>query len=520
MRKENSIKNIIVALIMTIINVIIGFIAQKIFINTLGEVYLGINGLFTNIISMLSIADLGIGTAIVYNMYKPIADKNIEKIKSLMNFYKKSYRIVAIVVLILGTCITPFLNFIIGKNNISTISNINIYMVFYLFLVDAVSSYLLTYKRSMLYANQKNYVINSVHILCILFMNMFQIGFLLYTKNYYAYLIIKIIFRIIENLTINMIVEKMYPYLNEKENDKLDDETKQDINKRLEASIFHNIGGFIVLGTDNIIISKFLGIVVVGLYSNYYLIINTVNNLLSQIFSAVTASVGNLLVEENMEKSHDIEGKISFANFWLYTVAGIMIYCLITPFIKVWLGESFLLDNTVTIILIFNFFMQGMRKTMQVFSEAGGVCYENRFVPIVEAIVNIIASIALVKVIGLAGVFLGTIISSLVLHLYSFPKYVYKGLLKKEPLEYIKMTFKYLIIMTIIMIITVIIINMIKTQSIYLQLLINFLLSFLIPNILLYIMYRKSDNFIYYKELLKKIVEKGANKLWKKQKEM
>ena len=212
MRKKNSIRNIIVALTLNTINILIGFVAQKIFINTLGQTYLGINGLFTNIISMLSIADLGIGAAITYNLYKPIAEDNKERISILINFYKKSYRIIALVILLLGCIIMPFLTSIISKNDIQNI-NINIYIVFALFLIDTVASYLLTYKRSILYANQKNYIINLVHIGYILILNIIQVVILLFTHNYYLYLIIKIICRILENVIITIIVNKMYPYL-------------------------------------------------------------------------------------------------------------------------------------------------------------------------------------------------------------------------------------------------------------------------------------------------------------------
>ena len=511
MRKKNSIRNIIVALILNTINILIGFVAQKIFINTLGQTYLGINGLFTNIISMLSIADLGIGAAITYNLYKPIAEDNKERISILINFYKKSYRIIALVVLILGCLIMPFLTSIISKNDIQNI-NINIYIVFALFLIDTVASYLLTYKRSILYANQKNYIINLVHIGYILILNIIQVVILLFTHNYYLYLIIKIICRILENVIITIIVNKMYPYLRKRTTSKLDSETKIDINRRLKASIFHNVGGFCVLGTDNIIISKFLGISYVGLYSNYYLIINTVNTLLAQIFSGITASLGNLLVEKNNEKSFDIAKKIMFANFWIYSFATIAIYEMINPFIKIWLGENFLFDDLTVIILSLNFYFQGMRRTMQVFAEAAGICYENRYVPLAEAIVNIIASIILVKIMGLPGVFLGTIISSLVLHCYSFPKYIYKQLFNQKPIKYIIENIKYLIVMLIALILTTVFVNICAIQNIYLQIIINALLCITIPNLIFYLKYKNSEQFKYYKELVKNILKKVLKK--------
>ena len=171
MRSANSIKNAITAMISNIVTILIGIVSQAIFIKTLGTEYLGINGLFTNIISMLGIVELGIGSAIIYNLYEPIAKKDENKIKALMNFYKKSYRIIAMVVFILGLSIMPFLNNIIG--NISV--DINIKFVYLLFIIDVVASYLLTYKRSILYANQKTYITNIVHIGYLIIMNLLQI---------------------------------------------------------------------------------------------------------------------------------------------------------------------------------------------------------------------------------------------------------------------------------------------------------------------------------------------------------
>lgn len=511
MRKKNSIRNIIVAITLNLITILIGFISQKIFINKLGTIYLGINGLFTNIISMLSIADLGIGAAITYNLYKPIAENDKDRIALLINFYKKSYRIIAIVVFILGIFIMPFLTTIVNAKDIQIIQ-IDIYIIFGLFLIDSVSSYLLAYKRSILYANQKNYIVSMVHIGYVLILNSMQIVILLYTQNYYLYLTVKIICRILENIIITYIVNNMYPYLKKKNNSKLDKDTRKDINRRLKASIFHNIGGFIVLGTDNIIISKFFSVSTVGLYSNYYLIINTVNTVLSQIFSGITASLGNLLVEKNTNKSYDIAKKLLFANFWIYSFATIAIYEIINPFIKIWIGEEFLFDNITVMVLSLNFYFQGMRRTMQIFAEAAGICHENRYVPIAEAIVNIVASVIFVKLIGLPGVFLGTIISSLVLHCYSFPKYIYKSLFKQKYSTYIVDSAKYLIQMISILIITTLIVNSINVNNSFLQVIINCLICIIIPNLILVLVYRKTEKFNYYLDIVKNIFHKIIRK--------
>ena len=308
MRSLNSIKNTIISIIMSIVTILIGLVTQKIFINILGTEYIGLNGLFNNIISMLAIAELGIGSAIIYNLYEPIANNNKEKIKSLLNFYKKSYRLIALIITVVGICVIPFLNIIVGENNIHE----NLTFIYLLFLFDTVASYFLTYKRSILYASQKTYIVNIIHIIYLILMNITQITILVLTKNYIVYLIIKIIFRILENIVITLVANKMYSYIREKNVKEIDKKTKNSIIKKVKGLVLHKIGGFIVLGSDNIIISSFLGVSIVGLYSNYNTILQAVDNLFSQVFSAIASSVGNLLVEKNSKKSYEIYKNNSF----------------------------------------------------------------------------------------------------------------------------------------------------------------------------------------------------------------
>ena len=224
MRTKNSIKNTSVSFITNLLTIVIGLIAQAIFIKILGSEYLGINGLFSNIISMLGIVELGVGSAIIYHLYKPIAEENIKKVKALMNFYKKCYTIIALIILTIGLMITPYLNLFIEEVTI----DINISLVYILFIIEIVCSYLLSYKRSIINANQKNYLVNFIHIGYLVILNILEIIILVLTKNYYLYLGIKIGMRILENVGITILANKLYPYL-KNNNEKLDENTKKDI---------------------------------------------------------------------------------------------------------------------------------------------------------------------------------------------------------------------------------------------------------------------------------------------------
>ena len=498
MRSTNSIKNTIVSIITNIVTILIGLVAQAIFVRTLGSEYLGINGLFSNIISMLAIVELGIGSAIIFSLYKPIAEDDREKIKSLMKFYKISYRIIACLVTIIGLCVIPFLKYIVGATSIQE----NIIFIYILFLLDTTVSYLLTYKRSILYADQKTYITNIVHIGYLIIMNAIQIAILLLSKNYIAYLIIKIIFRLLENIVITIISNKMYPYITEKDAKELDKDTKHSIFTKIRGLIYHKIGSFLVLGTDNIVISIFFGVVTVGYYSNYSIIITAVSTLFGQIFSSLIASVGNLLVEENKEKSYSIFKNMLLVNSWLYCFATCGIICMIEPFIKIWVGGQYILEYNVLIVLMANFYIQGMRQTYNTFKMAAGIFYEDRFVPLFESTLNIVFSIILLKIFGLAGVFLGTIVSSFALFMYSYPKYIYKGIFKRSYLEYAFENINYIIITAVTVIITTLITKQIIIPNNILQIIVNGVFVIIIPNAIYYIIFRKTDEFKYLKSLI------------------
>lgn len=498
MRTKNSIKNTIVSFSSNLLTIVIGLIAQGIFIKILGSEYLGINGLFSNIISMLGIVELGVGSAIIYHLYKPIAEEDIKKVKALMNFYKKCYTIIALIILTIGLMITPYLNLFIEEVTI----DINISLVYILFIIEIVCSYLLSYKRSIINANQKNYLVNFIHIGYLVILNILEIIILVLTKNYYLYLGIKIVMRILENVGVTLLANKLYPYLKHN-NEKLDENTKKDIFQKVKALFFHKVGGFIVLGTDNIIISKFIGIIEVGLYSNYYMIIDAVEKLFGQVIRVITPSVGNMLVKESAEKSFEIFKRVRFLNFWIATFSGISLLVVMNSFITVWIGSKYLLATCVLIVLVLNYYAKSMRSCHMIFKEAAGIYYEDRYIPLLESVLNIVASLILLKYFGLAGIFMGTIISSLALYCISYPKYVYKKLFNRSYLNYTKETLGYLSIFLVLAVITYKISRLIVISNAFLSLIINCLIAVVIPNLVLLIIFWHTDNFKYYLNLLK-----------------
>lgn len=498
MRTQKSIKNSITTLIANGISCIVAFFAQMIFIKTLGIEYLGLDGLFTNILTMFSIFELGIGSAIVYHLYKPIADNNQKQISALLNFYKKAYNIIALTILIIGLILLPFIPNIVGNISI----DINIYIIYLLFLLSTISSYLMVYKRNLIVANQESYIINIIHVIYILIVNITQLIIIYLTKNYYLFLIIKILCQLLENFIITFVANKKYKFIDK--NEKLDKKTTKDIFSRVSALFFHKIGTIIVNSTDNIIISRFIGITVVGIYSNYYMVIGAISMLFGQVITATTASIGNYLVEENKKKTFQVFKKIRFINFYISMFTAICLLLIIQPFITIWVGKDLLLEYSVVIVLVFNFFQKMQRNTYNAFKDSAGIWKEDKFVPIIESILNIVFSIIGIKLWGLIGVFIGTIISGLVLWCYSYPKYVYKKLTKRKYSQYALETIGYILTFILIALTTYGFSLMFEFNNLIIQIIIELAICITIPNLLFYAIFRKTDNFGYIKYLIKK----------------
>lgn len=506
LRTSNSIKNVIWASLTFAINIIINFVSRKIFITYLGVEYNGINSLFNSIISMLSIAELGIGTTIIYKLYAPIARNDIDKITSLLNFYKKCYRIIAIVVLCMGILLIPFLPSIIGEINLS----INIYCVYLLFLADSIFSYLISYKRSVLIANQQERIIKKIHIICTIFLNAFQILLIYFSKNYYLYLTTKIILTVIENVVISLIVNKKYPYIKNKPMP-LEESEKSDLIKRVKAMFFHQIGGFIVNGTDNILISTIFGVTFVGYYNNYFLIISSLISFVSSLFSAITASIGNLLSTSNEKKNLEMYNNINFINFIIASFTSCLFFLIIQKFIAWWINSENLLGIEVVITLVIYYYLRIMKFTILSFKNAAGIFYEDRFVPLIESLVNIVSSIIFAKLFGLSGILMGTILSTLILYIYSYPNFVYEKIFKKNKISFYLDNIKYIIITVIFIVISYFLNKIIIFNNFYLDIIKTIVLVTIVFTFMMIVIYRKTDEFKYMMNIIKKVLKRIKN---------
>lgn len=497
MRLKNSIRNIATSLGSQLLTQILSFINRTVFIYSLGIEYLGISGLFTNVLAMLSLAELGVGSAIIYNMYKPIADNDEEKIKSLMKLYKKVYITIGTIIGIIGILLLPFIDKIVTDSN--QVSNLR--LIYLMFLFNSASSYFFSYKRSIITANQKEYIniINDQKFNIL--KNIIQILSLLILPNYILYLIIQIMCTFISNAWISKIANDMYPILKSSECEELSKSEKRTIAKHVLATMSHKVGGVVVNSTDNIMISSLIGLSYVGIVSNYSMILGIINTIILQIFNSLTASVGNLNASGDIEKSEDILYKLFLVGFWIYGMCTILLSILFNPFINLWIGENYVLNNNVVIVIIINFFIMGMRRANIVYNSTLGLFWHDRYKPWFESVINVIASIILLKKYGLIGVFLGTLISTITTSLWFEPYILYKYGFKKSPILYVK---KYLLYVGVLIWTSFFVKSIIKLIIIdsFIKWVLVAIISTIIVNINFYLLLRKTKEVIYFRELV------------------
>ena len=302
-RTQNVMRNMWVGTLFQILSLILGFVNRTIFIKILGAEYLGLNSLFTNILTILSFAELGIGNAIIFSMYKPLSTGDEQKLKKLTNFYKQTYLKIGTIMLVVGLSITPFVPRII--ESVPKISE-SIYLIYILFVVDSAVSYFFSYRTCIITADQKNYIIITyTHIFKIAQM-ILQLVILYFTHNYMLYLILQITNTIITQIFLSYKSRKMYPYLKEINNEHLEDKEKKSILNNVKTLFIYKFGSVILNGTDSIIISKKLGLTILGLYSNYLLIINALAQIISQVLNAFTSSIGNLIAQKDVQKDKNV----------------------------------------------------------------------------------------------------------------------------------------------------------------------------------------------------------------------
>ena len=426
-RTEHSARNTSIAMFSQIIAIAMGYVTRMVFTHTMSESYVGINGLFTDILNVLALSELGIGTAIAYALYKPVAQGDVERQKSLMKLFRRLYYLVALLIAVAGLLVVPFLGYLVRDAGDVE----HILSIYLLYLASSVLSYLLIYKRTLVEAHQQSYIGTLYQIVFLFVQYAVQIVVLLTTRNFILFLLIHLLCTIGHNICIARKADSLYPYLRDKHVEPLPRKERQGIIKNIRGMLMHKCGDVVVNNTDHLLLSAMVGIVSVAKYSNYYLIIGSVRQVLDQAFKGITASVGNLgVAEENRGRVRQIFEVSFFAGQWMYGFASICLFQLLTPFVSISFGENYVFPTTLVFVLCLNLFVTGMRQAVLVFRDSLGLFWYNRYQSLAEAVINLAASIALTLRFGIIGVFLGTFIGIMLTSFWIEPWVLYKKELK------------------------------------------------------------------------------------------
>lgn len=503
-----SLMNSSISTLVFFLKLIMQFVVRTFFIRYLGVTYLGLNGLFSNVLSILSLAELGIGTSIVYSMYKPIANNDQEEVNALMDLYKKAYHYIGVGVAIIGISIIPFFQYISGDFEIT-----NQFILYYLlYLGNSVFSYFFTYKRSLLIANQRTYVVNINDFIFLLLSNIFQIYLLIHYQSFSLYLIIQLVFTLLGNLSISWKVDKDYKSLKNHKKKQLSDEKIRGIKRNVVGNMSSKIGGVIVMGTDSILISSFVGLFAVGLYSNYTMIINNVQNLCKQVTNSITASIGNYIVNADTKKALELFKKHLFVNYSMLYFSTLILVAVLNPFIHWWIGEKYILPPLSVALIIINLVIQIFRNTNFVFIDSYGLYWVQRWKSIIEATINLVSSLILLIIfdMGINGVLLGTIISSFGYVMWVEVYYIFKYGLKESLTTYLKLFFKYLLLLVIATGIVFYFQGLIPYNGLT-SIIFKAVIATLIGAILYVLFYFNTSEFKYIVNIVKKLMRRKIN---------
>lgn len=442
-RIQKAGKNIIFGYISNLVILLVNFIQRTTFIYVLGKTFSGVNETYTNVLSVLSLAELGIGTALNYSLYKPVAEHDIEKIKSYMRFYKKAYLTIAGVIAAVGIAISPFLKFILKNPGSLTVKELTLY--YYLFLFNTVISYFVAYKYSLSNAEQKNYIQTNITTLTKIAAATVQITVLLLFRNFLFYLLAQSAVEFLQKIFVTLYMNRLYPYLRDKDVKKLTPQETQVVATKTKALICHKVGDVARLQTDILVISSFVNVDTSAIVGNYVYIITYVGNFVNIIFDSVISGFGNVVATESKERQYLLFRVYRFFACWLFGFGAVGFFHLLTPFIGgVWLrDESWTLPWITVTLLVMDFYLKGGRTVLLNFKIASGLFEQDRFLPLVQGAVNLVVSIALVQKIGVTGVYVGTLVSGTLANLIR-PGIIYRVCFEKKAGAYFRDSLKYI----------------------------------------------------------------------------
>lgn len=504
-RSENAVRSISWGILNKLIATFMPFLTRTVLLYKLGTEYIGLNSLFTSILGLLSLSELGIGTALIFSMYEPLAKGNTAKVCALMKLYKKCYSRIGIIVLSIGLLIMPFLNYLIVGD---CPKDINIYLLYAVYLLNSVLSYwLFAYKKSLLIACQRVDIQSNINSIVILTQNLTQFVLVLLFSNYYFYLLVLPLCTLLENILVCITVSKKYPQY--RPCGKIAISELGDIKKKIAGLLFQRIGNVVLSSVDSIVISAFLGLAALGTYNNYYYMINAVFGFLAIIQTSLKPVVGNAIVLEGREKNYETFKMINFLYLWIVIWCACTLMCLYQPFMELWVGDKAIYTLSMILILVIYFFTYKWGDILFVYQEAAGIWWETRYVPLIAAIFNLVINIILVNSIGIIGIPVSTIVSVVFIYNFGYAKILFKNYFgRKKLIDFIRQQFLYLIVAIMICAVNYMMCSILNMQGIV-NLLVRLMICLIVPNLLLVTVFFRKSEFKSAKKLIVNKFRKG-----------
>lgn len=500
-RLKNSALNLATGLLGRMLTIILNFAVRTIFIHCLDKAYLSVNGLYSNILTVLSLAELGFGSAMVYHMYEPMATHNYQKVAGLLLYFKKVYFVVGVVIVALGLCVIPFMDVIIKDK--PDVPLLTLYYV--VFLLNSGLSYCFAaYKGTLFSADQRDYVKTNVQNMASIIQAVLQVLLLLLFRAYLVYLLVQLAGTVFVNACVAYLAGKKYPEVSKYKNEQLNDGEKQQLLKNTGALFLTKVGHVALNGTDNIIISAVVGVLWVGRLSNYTLICDSVTSVLCQITAAITGSLGNFFATEDKHAGYALFKKVEFLNFWLYGFSFIALVTLLDPFVQIWAGERFVLGLPISIAIAINFFVAGYMNTLWVFRSTIGLFKQGKFRPILVAILNIVLSIFLGKLWGVFGVLFATFLSRAAISLWYDPLILHRYGFEVSCKPFFARYFRRVLLLTAVLIVMLTIRHVVlSSATTVLRFAAMTIVTAIVPNAIFWLAYRRCEEYAYFRSIVK-----------------
>lgn len=494
MRTKRVLINIVTGVFGKFSNIIFQFVSRTLFIYLLGATYLGVYGLFSQVLSVLSLAELGIGNAIVFKLYKSIATNDTKRIQALMNFYGKAYRKIGLFVLITGLCFTPFVKLIAKSDTVIP----DLQFIYILYVISSATSYFFIFKSAFLVANQQEYIYTIIRTVFNFLQIVVQLLVLYLTRSFIYYLIAQITIDFLKNVYVSSICNRMYPFLRKIKGESLEKKEVSNIFKDVKALVIVKVSEVMVNSTDNIIVSTIVGIIESGMFTNYTNITIHINQVINTIIYALNASIGNYNAVESEENKYKMFKNISFLINWIFSAASICLFTLINPFIILWIGKPWLFSMMLVFVLCFNFYIVGTQNIVWTFRQTMGLFVHGKYKPLVSVAVNLIVSIVLTNYIGIIGVLIGTSITHIFVDAWFDPWIVHKHGFKRSVKPYYIWYLRNTVILFLAGGITYVISNVFPSYSM-LAFVWRFICSIVIPSTILYVTNRKREEMQFVK---------------------